>query len=921
MANLKDDNRVIRLTSSTIESPESKEHLISYSKNTKRDIERLKTYINDVSVNALKTLTYSDGFDKDGVEDGISGETVISLLGSTVDDGSVFYDETNIRSKTVYESLKELERLINLIVIPEDSNAELAGTINDLRDKLTKLKNSTLGEESGFDPTVNPSLGQHLYELISQCFTVIDNSGDFENSLSVKYENLSNTYTPEFSLNIDVPRGNVSACSETFNNLSDELAALYNNIAGVDCADFEVAYNSSNYCFINNNISNIKEFCEASADKVCELNSIAIDHEDRIAALEGQEPVSVNDATETVKGIVKIASTENIRGAVKIDSDGVSLCLTPGGFLDFLEGVTVVELKNTSSPFSTKFMSGYKKAMNVCSINELDDVDAVSPDNGYVLKWSDSDNKWIAGPDNTSLGSVTSVNGDRGDVVLDATRINTVGSFFEQLNPNVNIVLLAIKSILDGLAEVASSGLGEDVEIGGSPQNYSATAANVASHLNGIDIALGELENNLTIPNASEEERGIAELASEAETNIGEDDERIVTPLKLKKKLDISNYFRYAETINSSYTFNFPILGGSVFKVEQGSDSFGFGNKTLKRNDILFIKTTIESENYLNTIEGNNASFVIESTNSILDQVSVSWNEVLNKPSFGTAASYDVGTSAGQIPTIQNDGKLPGSILPSFSNSGGGGVETFNYDVQGTSSALTYISAQFTINPSKDVKSIILCNVVEGKRTIFAFSQSLDSFEVGKQIEFLIMSPAEEGSVFFSKARTTLNEDVELNVKGGESVIYTKINATTWSPQVNSSGYIKYDNFKTIEEPNVLNQNTRTYDIYPSGRKNIIYLKPRSGGAINVVYDLAAKDLGGKYSYGDNSSLKEFKFVDSTGSNKTSSFIRYYNENNQIVSFAIGGRSSDTFTLQCLGKVTSTSNTLLTGKLIWRLLD
>lgn len=921
MANLKDDNRAVRLTSSTIESPESKEHLISYSSNTKRDIERLKTYINDVSVNALKTLSYTDGFGKDGVEDGISGETVISLLDANSGNGSVFYDETNIRSKTVYESLLALEEMIKSIEIPEDSSADLSNRINLLTDRLTQLKNSTLGNGAIFSPTFNPSIAQHLYELIFQCFDVVDDEGKL-NDLSNLYSDstVRESYTANFTLNTQVSRSGIVSCSDSFSNLDEELEALYSKIGGTSCADFDFNYNENDFCFIVNPISNIKDFCETSAQKICELSNNILQHETRILALEQEDPIAIDDASEEIKGIVKIASEDNIRGAVRVDPNNVALCLTPGGFLDFLESVPVIEFRNTSSAFSSKFMSGYKKAMNVCSINELDDVDTVNPDNGDVLKWSEADNKWIAGPDNTSLGSVTSVNGEVGEVILDAKEIKTVGTFFGATNPTINIVLESINVILSSLAEVATSGLAEHVEMGGNPNNYTAQNEDVASHLNGIDSALGELSSQIAIENATEDISGIVEIATEEEVALGADDERAITPAKLNTKLLNSNYFKYAETINSEYVFTYPILGGSVFRVSQSSESFDYGTKTLNRNDILIFKEKVESENELNSIEGNNKSFVLESSSSILNQINISWNDVSNKPNFGTASTYNVGSSAGQIPVIGSDGKLLESILPISSNQNSSGTETFTFDIQGTSSALSYISAQFQINPSKDVKSVIICNALEGKRVAFTFSHNTDSYEIGKQIEFILGSTAEEGSFFISKNRTTGTEDIELNTKGSESVIYTKINETLWAPQFINSGHVVYKDFKTIEEPSPSNTNTRTYDIYPTGRKNIIYLKSHSGGAVNIVYDLFTGDSG-IYSYGEGSYIKEFKFVDSSGTNKTNSFIKFYNESGRVLPISLTGRTSDTITLQCVGKVTSTSNPSLTGKLIWRLLD
>lgn len=922
MPNLKDDNRNIRLTSSVIDSPESKDHLILYSENTKRDIERLKSYINDVSVNSFKTLAYKGTFDKDGVEDGISGETVISLLNANGGDGEVFYESDSARSKTVYESLLALKEMIDLIEVPADSNAELAGNINDLSDKLQQLKNSTLGEEASFSPSFNPSLAQHLYELIVQCFNVVDDDGKLS-SLEALYSGpeARGGYTAQFALNAQVSREGILACSDSFQNLDEELTSLYQKVAGTDCADFGFTYSEIDFCFITGEpITNIKELCESIGDKVCSLNATVVNHEDRISALETVGAVEVEDATEEVKGIVKIASETNIRGAAKTDNNNVALCLTPGSFLDFYQSITVTELQNESSPFASKFMSGFRKSLNVCSIDELEDVLITNPEEGNVLKWDGNQEKWIAGPDNTSLGSVTSVNDERGDVVLDATDIKTVGAFFQLTNPNVNVVLATIEALLNSLSDVAYSGLGSDLTIEHGEQNYETNDEDdLESHLAGIDIALGELNSQLNIGPATTENKGIVELATDVEVITGVDNERAVTSASLQNKLNYSNYFKFKNFINNNDLPEFPILGGSVFKVAQGSESFVFGGKTLKRNDVVIITDRVDSLNSLNFIQDQLKVVVIESTSTILDQISISWDDVLGKPAFGTAALLNAGSNAGQVPVIGNDGKLAQSIIPEISGTGGGSssIEVFVHNLQTTGvSSYSYFDATFTISRSKNIKTKIIFNFAEGKHGFWRLAQSLNDCEIGKELEIVVGRESEEGSLFIL-GNFTNRSTQELCSRGGESLLYTKISATQWGVSKISEGHIYYENFKTVEEPHSFNSQTRTYDIYPSGFKNKIFLKSR-GSAINVVYDLLAKDLSGKYSQSEETYKKEFVFIDSTGTNKTNSFIRYLSGNGSVITEAMASRTGDTFTLQCVGKVTSGTSA---GRLMWRLLD
>ena len=76
-------------------------------------------------------------------------------------------------------------------------------------------------------------------------------------------------------------------------------------------------------------------------------------------------------------------------------------------------------------------------------------------------------------------------------------------------------------------------------EVGGTKLYKSITDNNIGNVLTGVGnwLPLVDLAS-ATVPAASETVAGIAEIATQTETNTGTDDERFVTPLKFKTRID-----------------------------------------------------------------------------------------------------------------------------------------------------------------------------------------------------------------------------------------------------------------------------------------------------------------------------------------------------------------------------------------------
>lgn len=92
------------------------------------------------------------------------------------------------------------------------------------------------------------------------------------------------------------------------------------------------------------------------------------------------------------------------------------------------------------------------------------------------------------------------------------------------------------------------------------------------------------------------------------------------------------------------------------------------------------------------------------------DLVNADWNaasgaaQILNKPTLGTAASKDTGTSAGNVPVLDGNGKLDSGILPAIALS-----ETFTAGSQAAMLALTAQVGDVCVR-TDETKTYILVN-------------------------------------------------------------------------------------------------------------------------------------------------------------------------------------------------------------------
>jgi hypothetical protein len=207
-------NNTIKISSAVLTGVNSKDSLVFMSRLNRDDFNIIGNYINNVVVQALKSLTSKPEYPVDALESGISGMTIVTYpenLGNSFSNSEMFWKKgvagDTGRPCTVKESFDYvLSNLTQQIIQVVERTEDITGLIDELRcNALNNLsiKNETLGvnypllcngETIGSYP-----LAKHLYEIFNQVVVGHDIAElEYLDNGDLTYPELSFT-TPEIS--------------------------------------------------------------------------------------------------------------------------------------------------------------------------------------------------------------------------------------------------------------------------------------------------------------------------------------------------------------------------------------------------------------------------------------------------------------------------------------------------------------------------------------------------------------------------------------------------------------------------------------------------------------------------------------------------------------------------------------------------
>jgi len=174
-----------------------------------------------------------------------------------------------------------------------------------------------------------------------------------------------------------------------------------------------------------------------------------------------------------------------------------------------------------------------------------------------------------------------------------------------------------------------------------------------------------------SVPSASESTQGIAEIATQAETNAGTDDARIVTPLKIQVK----------NGLRATKTANYPIVSGdnqtqitansaSVINItiDQMSTDYWVCVVNIGAGQVNFVAGSGVTLSGISSIPGGTKGgvfiwFSSATTAYIFGSGDVSFTDVINRPttisgygiSNGVSIIFNTGTTVGNVGTGEDD--------------------------------------------------------------------------------------------------------------------------------------------------------------------------------------------------------------------------------------------------------------------------
>lgn len=192
MATLNTLNKTISTTSQELTSTTNKDSILSNSRRTRNDINKISQFTNTVVIEALKSLTSGETYPHDSIEKGISGNTIITHLiscGNNQNAHEAYWLDSgvNSRPKTIKETFDYIINNLNSSNIINNFNQDNS-RINDAFDLINcnfnyirKISSEVLGkkyedllscEDSSKSYTF--TLSTHLYNILAQLTLGLD---------------------------------------------------------------------------------------------------------------------------------------------------------------------------------------------------------------------------------------------------------------------------------------------------------------------------------------------------------------------------------------------------------------------------------------------------------------------------------------------------------------------------------------------------------------------------------------------------------------------------------------------------------------------------------------------------------------------------------------------------------------------------
>lgn len=275
-------NQSVVLNSGSITNPDNRHSLQFFSKQVREDLLKIENYVNNVSVQIFRTLSSDPDYEKDAIVDGLSGETIKTYLGE-IDQTqeSAFWDPTNRRAKTLYESL-----------------VFIIGKLNDVQGVVGGVTESV--DISGLQLTVNTLVA--ALNTIKETINLTEDQADYTISVTVDNTEYSSIHEALNALSTHI---------ETLLALGGvvELGALNDvNLNNQDTGDV-LKYDGSNWI---NDVLSVEDISG---------NENLVRENDNVSILE-------NDANYITQGELDVALANNAdigpRGALSVNNIGIA---------------------------------------------------------------------------------------------------------------------------------------------------------------------------------------------------------------------------------------------------------------------------------------------------------------------------------------------------------------------------------------------------------------------------------------------------------------------------------------------------------------------------------------------------------------------------------------------------------------------